>query len=358
MSTELAEAFPVGEFLAEELEARSWTQTEFAEILGRPTQFVSEIIAGKKEITRESAAQIAAAFGGSPTKWLKLQDSYHLWRQQQDPTRRSGLEDVELRAKLNERAPMSVLRKRGIITARSPQDQCSQLLQLLGTHSLEEEPWFGEAARRSNSKEKLSPTQVAWLACVRQKARELEPGAFEPERLEQLGRRLSQIVSTPAGFRDLPAQFAEVGVRLVYVEAFPSSKIDGASLPGDDGSPIIGLSGRWLRLDKVLFTLLHEIAHIVLGHLAQGVPIIDENGDEESPQEEDANKQAAGWALPAGLPDRVPGQVSQAWVNAVAREQGVHPMTVVGRLQKIGKVGWRTALVSNAPNATDHLRSW
>ena len=31
-----AEVFPPGEFLADELEARGWTQTEFAEIIGRP----------------------------------------------------------------------------------------------------------------------------------------------------------------------------------------------------------------------------------------------------------------------------------------------------------------------------------
>ncbi len=61
MAPELAEAFPPGDFLTEELEARHWSQGDFAQILGRPAQFVSEIISGKKEITRESAAQIGAA---------------------------------------------------------------------------------------------------------------------------------------------------------------------------------------------------------------------------------------------------------------------------------------------------------
>lgn len=70
MSTPMAEAFPVGEILADELEERGWTQGEFAEIIGRPTQFVSEIISGKKEITRDSAREIAAALDQSPTYWL------------------------------------------------------------------------------------------------------------------------------------------------------------------------------------------------------------------------------------------------------------------------------------------------
>src|SRR5207248_2735279 len=67
-------------------------------------------------------------------------------------------------------------------------------------------------------------------------------------------------------FADLPELFAEVGVRLVYVEMLPSGKIDGCAM-FVDGYPVIGLSGRGKRLDKVLLTLLHEIAHILLAHI-------------------------------------------------------------------------------------------
>jgi HTH-type transcriptional regulator/antitoxin HigA len=88
MNTSPAEAFPVGEHLLEELDDRGWTQAEFAEILGRPPQVISEIVSGRKEITRESAAQIAAALGTSPQFWLNLQDQYHLWRQTQNTSTR------------------------------------------------------------------------------------------------------------------------------------------------------------------------------------------------------------------------------------------------------------------------------
>lgn len=78
MTTIVADLFPVGEILADELDARGWTQTDFAKVLGRPAQFVSEIISGKKEITRESAAQIGDALGTSAELWLNLQNSYLL----------------------------------------------------------------------------------------------------------------------------------------------------------------------------------------------------------------------------------------------------------------------------------------
>jgi HTH-type transcriptional regulator/antitoxin HigA len=140
MDTTLAEVFPAGEHLADELTARGWTQVEFAEILGRPTQFVSEIVQGKKEITRESAAQIGAALGTRAEFWLNLQDSYFFWKQHQDPRAQEDLDEVRLRAKLNEQAPMAVLRKRGVITATTAAGQADQLMRLLEIDDLDSRP--------------------------------------------------------------------------------------------------------------------------------------------------------------------------------------------------------------------------
>ena len=66
----LAEAFPVGDFLAEELEERGWSEADFAAIMGRPTRFVEELISGERELTRESAELVGAALGTSAELWL------------------------------------------------------------------------------------------------------------------------------------------------------------------------------------------------------------------------------------------------------------------------------------------------
>lgn len=93
-----AKAFPAGEHLRRELDIRGWTQATFATILDRPVQFVSEIVTGKKEITRESAAQIGAALGTSAELWRNLQDSYHLWLMSVDPAVQRRLDDISRRA--------------------------------------------------------------------------------------------------------------------------------------------------------------------------------------------------------------------------------------------------------------------
>ncbi|MFM7534693.1 MAG: HigA family addiction module antitoxin [Acidimicrobiales bacterium] len=75
-----AEVFPAGEYLRDELEARGWTISEFAEIIGRPIQAVSEILNGGKEITTATALAFADALGTTPELWLNLQAGFRLPR--------------------------------------------------------------------------------------------------------------------------------------------------------------------------------------------------------------------------------------------------------------------------------------
>ena len=72
-SIPVAETFPPGDFIREELEARGWSQRDLAEILGRPLQVVNAIINAKTSITTQTAIELAAAFGTSAEVWINLQ---------------------------------------------------------------------------------------------------------------------------------------------------------------------------------------------------------------------------------------------------------------------------------------------
>lgn len=87
----LAEVFPAGEYLADELEECGWSHADFADIVGRPSQFVSDIVNGKKDITRTSAVQFAAALGTSPELWLNLQAAFRNAEIPPVPSDRSSL---------------------------------------------------------------------------------------------------------------------------------------------------------------------------------------------------------------------------------------------------------------------------
>ncbi len=64
--------------LHRELEARGWEIHDLAKKMGCSPQIVSEIVAGKKQITPKRAAQLGTAFGTSPEFWNNLARNYRL----------------------------------------------------------------------------------------------------------------------------------------------------------------------------------------------------------------------------------------------------------------------------------------
>lgn len=351
---------PPGELLGRELEDRDWSQADFAAVLDRPTQFVSEIVTSKKEITRESAAQIAAALGTTAEFWLNLQDQYLLAEQSKSASTQGKLEDVRRRARLNNKGPIQLLVKRGILTSSTLDDLEAEVMELFELPSLDDEPGFAAAAKRANHGEDITMLQRAWVACVRQAARNDPPKTkYTSQGLKKLARTLSRLLKTPKDFAKLPERLSDVGVRLVYVEALPGAKIDGCAM-FVDGYPVIGLSGRGKRLDKVLFALLHEIAHIVLKHVDTEHLIVEDLDDKqrhETAQEIGANKEAAGWVFRDGFP-KVPARIGAPWVEQTATDEGIAPIVLVGQLQHSKRLDWRTTLAKNAPTVTTQLEGW
>lgn len=85
--------------LRDELDRRGWQQNTFAAVIGRPQQLVSEVINGKKEITRETAMAFAAALDTPAIEWRQLQDAYRLWELGQEPAMQSEVALIRDRAK-------------------------------------------------------------------------------------------------------------------------------------------------------------------------------------------------------------------------------------------------------------------
>jgi HTH-type transcriptional regulator/antitoxin HigA len=118
-------------------------------------------------------------------------------------------------------------------------------------------------------------------------------------------------------------------------------------------------------LDKVLFALIHEIAHHTHRHVKDDAPIVetievDDDPDDQSDeamQEREANDTAARWVLPEGLPP-LPERLSGPWVLETASQIGIAPIMLVGHLQHLKKLDWRTTLAKGAPNVDDVLSRW
>ena len=67
-----------GEVLAEELGALGVTPSALARQIGVPANRISQIIAGKRSITGDTALRLGHWFGTSPEFWLNLQSLHDL----------------------------------------------------------------------------------------------------------------------------------------------------------------------------------------------------------------------------------------------------------------------------------------
>ncbi|HYW09128.1 MAG TPA: HigA family addiction module antitoxin, partial [Longimicrobium sp.] len=365
LDTMPAEAFPPGDFLRDELEERGWTQSEFAEIIGRPVTLVNDIIKGKRGITPGTAMELAAALGTSPMLWMNLDASYQLWKLSQTKPRP---ERIKTAARVRDKYPVrEMITRRWIEPTEDPDVLELRVREFLHVDSLDDEPCLPFAAKKGASLENyndLSPIQLVWLFRVHNIAGAMVVPPYSEAGLRESLDELAALTVAPDEIRHVPALLERCGVRFVVVEPFKGSKIDGVCfwLNGDPATPVIGLTLRHDRIDNFWFVLRHEIEHVLQRHAMLDSDLANRgHPDEVGVQEAQANAAAADFCVPATrLRDfitRVGPIFSEKRVVGFARLMERHPGLVVGQIQnKTGRydllkkylVNVRNVLVPNA----------
>ncbi len=333
-----AEIFPPGEFLRDELEARGWTQTELAEIMGRPIRLINELIAGKKAITPETAIQLGQALGTSADVWMNLESQYQLSKVRET----DGL--IARRARLYERFPVREMIRRGWIEASKNIEVLEQqFLRYFALPSLDAPFEFSHAAKKTAAAQPPTPLQFAWLFRVRQLANEMTSARYSEKQLRAVLPRLSALLTAPEESRHAAKILEECGVRLLVVEPIPGSKIDGACFWLGEDRPVIALSLRLDRIDNFWFVLRHEIEHVLCGHGRDRDFILDQDleatpNDALSEEETLANEAGQNFCVPKdemnGFIARVAPFFKEERVVLFAQRLQIHPGIVVGQLQR------------------------
>jgi HTH-type transcriptional regulator/antitoxin HigA len=138
--------------------------------------------------------------------------------------------------------------------------------------------------------------------------------------------------------RDLPNVLSRSGIVLVYLRSLSGMKLDGAVFKLSSGHPVVALSFRYPRLDNFWFTLMHELAHVVLHQDILDEPILDDldiQGD-LGDVEVGANRLAKSsfveryaWRNCEPKYDK-----SKEAILKFANEQQIHPSIVAGMIRK------------------------
>jgi HTH-type transcriptional regulator/antitoxin HigA len=336
-----AEVFPAGEFIREEIEARGWTQGDLAQIMDRPLRLVNELIAGKKQITLETARGLAKAFGDNdPLYWINLDAAYRLAQLAPED------ESVDRRARLYSKFPVRELMKRHWIEPSTNMDVVEhRVCKFYGIASIDERPALAHAAKAVQYDER-TPLQWAWLFRAKQLAECVHAQQYSERKLNDALSRLRSLLVAPEEIRQVPMILAAAGVRFVIVEFLPGSKIDGATFWLDD-TPVVALALRFDRVNNFWFVLRHEIEHV----LRRDGLVLDDELTERVQRKENlpaaetrANTAAAEFLIPSGELDnfitRVRPLYSEQRIQLFARRIGVHPGIVVGQLQYRDEVAY------------------
>lgn len=132
------------------------------------------------------------------------------------------------------------------------------------------------------------------------------------------------------------------GIALITLPHLPKTHLDGAALKLADGTPVIGLTLRYDRVDNFWFCLLHELAHIGR-HMDDGgdtsfvddLTLRDVEGERRNVKEIEADE----WAEEASVPREVWENSEAKWnrtpmaVVNLAKALQVHPAIIAGKIR-------------------------
>lgn len=183
---------------------------------------------------------------------------------------------------------------------------------------------------------------MLWLSRVREVAKlftALNGTEFPPfngltqDDLVEISKLSRDIANLP----NIAGILLQRGIVLIYERSLPGMKSDGAVFSLSEARPVIALSLRYPRLDIFWFTLMHELAHVVLHYDKLNVPIL-ENIDEvrDDLVEQEADRLASNSLISRSYwrSCRAKYSLSEQSVYEASEELGIHPAIIAGRLQK------------------------
>ena len=335
-----------GETISDLLEERGMTQKELAQRAGVSEAFLSDVIHGKKDISKGLAMGLEYAFGVPGSFWLNLQANYdaELLSLREEET----VKEEEKRVLVSIHEIVDFLKKRSIVAEEWTWEQTViGLRKLFQVSSLTGLKTLAPAgAFRMSDKAAVNPDVLgAWLCLckVQRSDRRIESG-FESERVDALVSEIKKIMLTSRGNlqKSLADLFAQYGIDFSIVHNFRGAPVHGYIACKEDGTYQMVLTLRGAFADIFWFSLFHELGHIVNGDVSKMGSFIDAQYSKDSRKEKAADAFASNVLLEQKSYEQFvkKGSFSYSSIREYAQTQNVPPYVVIGRLQKEEIIPW------------------
>jgi HTH-type transcriptional regulator/antitoxin HigA len=296
---------------------------------------VSEVLSGKRPLTMQMARALHTNLG-IPADVLLQQPGAEL---------PSALDDVDWkRFPLTEMAKRGWIKKQPNLLAHAEEIMLELIERAGGKDALPAALYRKNDHARANAKtDPYALKAWCWEVLARANADRL-PVTYKPGTIDlKFLRKVARLSWSAEGPKLAQEFLAKRGIHLVCLEHLPRTHLDGAALQLADGTPVIGLTLRYDRLDNFWFCLLHELAHI--GRHMDGTKnneaFIDDlslrgvEGMRRDPKEDEADDWAEKGLIPAEIwqTSRISENPSPLAVMELAQRLEIHPAIVAGRVR-------------------------
>lgn len=333
-----------GEILEENLKARNIKKMDLAQRCGLSAKTISQIINGTAPVSPETALCFQRVLGVSANVWNNLEANYRL-----SLARRNVRKELANFSDWAKRFPVKQLVERELIERRTNiAETTEQLLDFFGVGSVE--AWqakYGEVQvsfRCSPSFESSRESVAAWLRIGEICADSVKCSAYSKVKFMTALQCIRGLTpEEPDIFEpNMRQKCAEAGVALIFVSELPGTYLSGATRWITKDKALIMLSLRHKRDDYFWFSFFHEAGHVLLG--GKKAIFLDEMNSWKDPEENLANDFASNILTPkeqyqAFLERKEFAPIS---VKSFARQLGIAPGIIVGRLQHDKVIPWNS----------------
>ncbi len=324
-----------GRILQRELDARSISQARLSVRTGLSPKHINLVVKDVAPISPEMAVTLEQILGTPAEVWLRLESV-----RQAHTVRTERERSLAGFAAWAQKFPRERLLQRGLIGGEdSPPQVAGKILALFGVVSPKtfDRTWLEPQASYKRSQAfTIDPDLTAlWLRLAELQAEPLlaEMPEFDGDRLRDAAEAIAHLdLANPVkAFKRAQKALRAAGVVLVFEPEVDQTRISGASRTVD-GIPMIAVTNRYRYLDGMWFTMLHEIAHILLH--PKRTTFIDGGAsvnDDDDKMETAANKFAQELLVPPSKRAELMSVTSVGDLHALADDLGVDPCLVAGQ---------------------------
>ncbi|KIA73363.1 HigA family addiction module antidote protein [Arthrobacter sp. MWB30] len=262
-----------GEYLEEWIEEQGLSQQHVAELLGCSRKLVNEIVNGRAPITNDTAIRLERVVGIPADSWLRYETAYRA-----DIARLADQENLAQHAEKIAPNAATYLRALGATkaTLSTPGELVSDFLAFhrcgtweayLHLHESASKGDFALAALKESGATIDQTALTSWLRAAElteafERGRQFK---FDVDRLREALPSLRERAASPdkTMLQDIADLLAGVGVLFLVVDSPKKFPLLGMTRWIDKRVPVIQQTGRWGKDGFVIWTLFHEIGHVL-----------------------------------------------------------------------------------------------